>query len=108
MAGRARKNPILANPFYAGLLFASTLFVVTALAYLVVPYVLAPGKAPAGSSSRALAEWLDHRAPLRLAIEFVIMLAAGVVAMLTDDWFARKTDGRRPGGDSKAGPRPGA
>jgi hypothetical protein len=92
MPGRPRKNPILANPFYAALLLASTLFVVTALAYLVVPYVLAPGKAAAGSSSRALAEWLDHRAPLLLAIEFVIMLLAGIVAMLTDDWFAQKSD----------------
>jgi hypothetical protein len=105
MAGRSRKNPIFTNPFYVGLLVVSTLFVVTALAYLVAPGVLEEAPAPEGARSRALAEWLDHRAPLLLGIEFVVMLAVGVLAMLTDDWFAARSEARPSGSEDAAGPR---
>jgi hypothetical protein len=99
MAGTSRKSQILNNPFYLLLLIASTLFVVTALGYLVAPSVLdqmpaaGPGRVPQNTSSKAFAAWLDRNAPLALGVEFVIMLVAAILAMLTDNWFAavRKT-----------------
>jgi hypothetical protein len=99
MAGTSRKSHILTNPFYVLLLIASTLFVVTALGYLVAPSVLdqmpaaGPGRVPQNASSKAFAAWLDRNAPLALGVEFVIMLVAAILAMLTDNWFAgvRKT-----------------
>lgn len=87
MAGASRKKGVLANPFYVTLIIVSTLFVVTALGYLVSPYVLEPGR-PRGGRSLELALWLDRRGPLLLGVEFVVMMAAGVLAMLTDDWFS--------------------
>jgi hypothetical protein len=104
MAGRSRKNPVFTNPFYVGLLAVSTLFVVTALAYLAAPGVLEQGPAPQGPRSWALAEWLDRRAPLLLGVEFVVMLVAGVLAMLTDDWFAGRSEPRSSGGERTVGP----
>jgi hypothetical protein len=83
---------VLPNPFFVLLLVASAAFVVTALMYYVSPMALQrapekPGPAP-GPGSRALVDWLDRRGPLVLGVEFVVMCAAGVTAMLTDDWFA--------------------
>ena len=94
MAGTARKSQVLANPFYLVLLIASTLFVVTALGYLVAPSVLeqvpaaGPGRVAQNASSKAVAAWLDRNAPLALGIEFVVMLVAAILAMLTDNWFS--------------------
>ncbi|WP_165231035.1 hypothetical protein [Aquisphaera insulae] len=98
MAGKARKNPVLANPFFMALLAVSTLFVVTALGYLVAPY--AAGKRPveAGATSHALAGWLDRRGPLLLGLEFVVMLTTGVLAMATEDWFMGRGGGEPPRG----------
>jgi hypothetical protein len=104
MPARPRKNPISANPFYLILLVASTLFVVTCLAYFIVPTVLSEAPAPERAPSLALAEWLDHRAPLLLGIEFAVMLVFGVLAMLTDDWFARRSAAGSTGNDTTAGP----
>ncbi len=104
MAGTSRKNPVFANPFFLALLLVSTLFVVTALGYLVAPYALGAGQTPKGEASRAFAAWLDRRGPVILAIEFLLMLATGVLAMATDDWFSAPT---RPGSQAKL-PRDGA
>ncbi len=90
MAGTSRPNPVLANPFYVGLMVMSTLFVVTALGYLVAPYVIQPGQVAQGQASRAFAVWLDAQGPLILAVEFVIMLLSGVLAMATEDYFLRR------------------
>jgi hypothetical protein len=90
MAGTPRTNPVFSNPFFLALLVASTLFVVTALGYLVSAYALEAGQARQGEGSRALATWLDHRGPMILAVEFLVMLATGVVAMATDDWFSSR------------------
>jgi hypothetical protein len=90
MPAGGRRNPVLANPFYVALMAVSTVFVVTALAYLVVPYVLQrDGGVLQGDTSRGLAGWLDRQGPLILGVEFVVMLATGVAAMFTDDWFTR-------------------
>jgi hypothetical protein len=94
MARSARKRGVFANPFYVGLMIVSTLFVVTALAYLVSPYVLEPGRRPRGAPSHELALWLDRRGPLALGIEFAVMTVAGVLAMITDDWFTGSAGGR--------------
>jgi hypothetical protein len=94
MAGKSGKSQVLANPFYLVLLIASTLFVITSLGYYVAPFVLDPGqvgqvgRVPQVSWSRALAAWLDRNGPLVLGIEFVVMLVTGILAMVTDDWFA--------------------
>jgi hypothetical protein len=67
--------------------------VVTTLGYLVAPTVLdqvppaGPGRLAQNASSRAFAAWLDRNAPLALGVEFVVMLIAAVLAMLTDNWF---------------------
>jgi hypothetical protein len=90
MAGTSRPNPVLANPFYVGLMVTSTLFVVTALGYLVTPYVSQAGQAAQGQASRAFAAWLDAHGPLILAVEFMIMLLSGVLAMTTEDYFLRR------------------
>lgn len=98
-----RPRKVLPNPFFVLLLVASTAFVVTALMYYVSPMALqraeeAKGPAPS-PGSRALVAWLDRRGPLALGVEFVVMSAAGVIAMATDDWFA-------PAKKSKAVPNP--
>jgi len=94
MGDRPRK-PLFPNPFYVGLLVASTLFVMTALAYAVSPWVGAnPDGVPLakrpGAASLALANWLDRRGPLALAVEFLLMLIFGLLAMATDRWFTAK------------------
>jgi hypothetical protein len=90
MAGTSRPNPVIANPFYVVLMVVSTLFVVTALGYLVAPYVIQPGHVAQGQASRAFAVWLDTHGPLILAVEFVIMLLSGVLAMATEDYFLQR------------------
>jgi hypothetical protein len=94
MAGRPRKA-LFPNPFYVVLLVASVVFTVTALAYLVSPY--AAERPNAGVGSRALVDWLDRRGPLALGVEFLVMLVAGVLAMLTDRWFAPGPARKHPG-----------
>jgi hypothetical protein len=84
MAGRSRKA-LFPNPFYVVLLVASVVFTVTVLAYLVSPY--AAERPNAGVGSRALVAWLDRRGPLALGVELLVMLVAGVLAMVTDRWF---------------------
>ena len=88
---RARK--VLPNPFFVLLLIASTAFVVTALMYYVSPMAAQRAAEQSRPGPRALADWLDRRGPLALGVEFVVMTATGVIAMLTDDWFA---PGKRP------------
>ncbi len=88
MPATRRKNSAFSNPFYIGVMIVSTLFVVTVLAYLMAPNVLGQGPAHQGEGSRRLAAWLDRQGPLILGIEFVLMLASGVLAMLTDGWFS--------------------
>src|SRR6516165_7989663 len=88
MAGTSRKNPLFANPFFAALVAVSILFVVTVLGYLVAPYALNPRPVVQGDASRAFALWLDRQGPLMLGVEFVVMLLAGILAMVTDDWFS--------------------
>ena len=79
-------KPLFPNPFYVLVLVASTFFVVTALAYLISPLV--QGNAPAGRDTIAI--WFDRHAPLALGVEFAVMLAAGMLAMATDQWFTAK------------------
>lgn len=88
MADRPRKA-LFPNPFYLLLITASTVFVLTALGYLVSPNVQqqAAHRPGAGPASLALADWLDRNAPTALAVEFAVMLVAGLLAMATDRWF---------------------
>ena len=100
MADRPRK-PLFPNPFYVVLLVASTLFVVTALAYLVSPYVGvdANGVRQAAKPGAALARaggLARSHGPLALGVEFVVMLAFGLLAMATDHWFPSKASAKRP------------
>jgi hypothetical protein len=102
MTGTSRKNPVLANPFYVGLMVLGTLFVVTVMAWLVSAHELALDSQrvaeralpPRHEGMRTFASWLDRHGPLIVGIEFVLMLAAGVLAMVTEDWFmaARASD----------------
>lgn len=90
MTAPSRKREVFANPFFVVLMIASVVFVFTVLAYLISPSVLEPDPAQPLPTARstAMAEWIDRNAPWLLAVEFVIMLVAGVVAMLTDRWFS--------------------
>jgi hypothetical protein len=84
-----RRSQLLSNPFFLALIAASTLFVLTILVYLISPWILSgPAAAAEATSSRRLAEWIDRRGPIALGIEFAAMLAAGILAMVTDDWFS--------------------
>jgi hypothetical protein len=98
MTEQRQRREVFANPFFVLLMGASVLFVLTVLAYLVSPYVLAPGadRPPRGAGSLAMAEWLDRNAPMILALEFIVMLAAGILAMLTDAWFSTRSRPKRP------------
>jgi hypothetical protein len=98
MTTRPRKREVFANPFFNVMMAASVLFVLTVLAYLVSPYVLerAGARAAQTPSSVAVAEWLDRNAPMTLAVEFVVMLCSGVVAMVTDRWFSPRSRPKPP------------
>lgn len=104
MPDRPRK-PLFPNPFYVILLLSSTAFVVTALAYVVSPWVGQNGGpnpgAPAGPASRALAAWFDRNGPMALGVEFVVMLASGILAMATDHWFPAKSPSARSGPETR-------
>jgi hypothetical protein len=102
MTGNPRKSEILSNPFFVILLATSALFVLTVLGYLVSPYVLTPQPArrPPGPRSIALAEWFDRYGPMMLAIEIVVMVLAGVLAMATDPWFSSRSKARRREGEA--------
>lgn len=81
------------NPFYVALILASTLFVATCLGYLISPTVLEQArgrKGAAGMPSVRFAQWLDRKAPTLLGVEFLVMLAAGGLAMATEQSRARK------------------
>lgn len=92
MTAPRRRRDIFANPFFAVLMATSVVFVLTVLGYLVSPWVLVPkpGSPPSSPTSIAVADWLDRNAPKTLAIEIVVMLATGVLAMATDRWFSER------------------
>jgi hypothetical protein len=98
MTEQRQRREVFANPFFVLLMGASVLFVFTVLAYLVSPYVLSPraGRPAPSASSLAMAAWLDRNAPMILAIEFIVMLAAGILAMATDAWFSPRSRPKRP------------
>jgi hypothetical protein len=102
MAGNPRKSEILSNPFFVILLGTSAFFVLTVLGYLVSPYVLMPNAAqqPRSPGSIAMAEWFDRHGPMALAVEIVVMLLAGVLAMATDSWFSSRSKSRRREGEA--------
>ena len=98
MTAPRRKREIFANPFYAILLLASVVFVLTVLAYLASAGVLKsePGGPPQSARSIAVGEWLDRNAPIALGIEILIMLSAGVLAMVFDPWFSARSKPKPP------------
>jgi hypothetical protein len=98
MTAESRKREVFANPFFVVLMAASVVFVLTVLAYLISPAVLeaGPGKPPPTPRSLAMATWIDHNAPWVLAVEIAIMLVTGVVAMVTDPWFTRRSQSKPP------------
>jgi hypothetical protein len=91
MSAPPRKR-LFPNPFYVLLLACSTLFVLTTLGYLVAPLLADLGHAP---DKPGQAGWFDRNAPTALGVEFVVMLAAGLLAMATDRWFPERVG---PGG----------
>ncbi len=103
MTGKPRKREILSNPFFVILLVTSMLFVFTVLGYLVSPKVLEPDPAaqrPRSPGSIAMATWFDRNGPMALAIELVVMLLTGVLAMATDPWFSSRSKSRRREGEA--------
>ncbi len=86
-----RLKKLFPNPFYVVLLISSTLFVVTALAWLVVPSILDQAAAPQAKGGLVgLARWVDHNGTVALGGEVAVMLAAALLAMLTDRWFPER------------------
>jgi hypothetical protein len=98
MTAPRRKREIFANPFFAILLVASVVFVLTVLAYLSSAWVLEPGPGAPPRSARSVAAglWLDRNAPLVLGVEILVMLLAGVLAMLFDPWFSARSKPKPP------------
>lgn len=101
----APRKPLFPNPFYFVTLVASTAFVITCLAYFVSPWVgqkaaANPGAGP-GPGSLALAAWFDRNGTLALGIEFAVMLVFSVLAMVTDQKVAAKSESRKGGRDSR-------
>ena len=89
------RKVVYPNPFYVVLLLVSVAFLATVLGYLIGPFVQQqaldrPGAGP-GPASKALTAWLDRHGPAALAVEFGVMLVAGLLAMAFDG------KGRRPG-----------
>jgi hypothetical protein len=84
------------------LLITSILFILTVLGYLASSLVLEPNPARPrpGAASVAVAEWLDHKGPWALGVEFVVMLVAGTLAMVTDPWFSPRSKTRKREGES--------
>jgi hypothetical protein len=93
-----KKREVFANPFFNVMMAASVVFVLTVLAYLVSLYVLqqADGEAAQAASSVAMAQWLDRNGPMALAVEFIVMLVSGLVAMATDPWFTTQPRTKPP------------
>ena len=100
MPDPARRREVFSNPFFVVLLGTSVLFVLTVLGYWVSPKILVPDPARPrpGPNSVALADWLDRHGPFALGVEFVVMLLAGILAMLTDPWFSPKSRSKRGAG----------
>jgi hypothetical protein len=98
MTEQRQRREVFANPFFVVLMGASVLFVVTVLAYWVSMYVPVPraDRPPPGAGSLAMAAWLDRNGPMILGIEFVVMLASGILAMATDSWFSPRARPKRP------------
>src|SRR5262249_18333527 len=79
------------NPFYVALVLLSTAFTITAFAYLIGPFMERRARehpAETAAGSRAMAAWFDRNGPKALFVEFGLMTAAAVLAMLTDRWFS--------------------
>jgi hypothetical protein len=99
------------NPFYVLLMVVSTLFMITSLAYLVGPMIAVramqdPGAAVENRGTAGLTQWLDAHAPTLLGVEFVAMLALGLLAMATDHWFeGMRGRGGKSGGMLEPGAR---
>lgn len=93
----------LPNPFYVLLVLVSTGFVVTCLGYLVAPMMLqqVPAGQEKGPGTLILADWLDRHGPAALGIEFGLMLASGVLAVVVDPFF-RPEPGHSGSADSRA------
>jgi hypothetical protein len=93
-----RKREIFANPFFAVLLVASVVFVLTVMAYLASARVLESDPDAPGQSARSIAfgRWLDRSAPIALAVEILVMLCAGVMAMVLDPWFSARSKPKPP------------
>jgi hypothetical protein len=97
MTDPVRRREVFANPFFVVLLGTSVLFLLTIMGYLVSPYILVPDPARPrpGRSSVVLARWFDRHGPMALGVEFVVMLLAGVLAMVTDPWFSPRSKSKR-------------
>ena len=93
MTTRPRKRDVFANPFFTVMLATSVAFVLTVLAYLVSPSCSSRPPPIAASPRLDLGRrWIDRNAPMTLAVEFVIMLVTGLVAMVTDPWFTARSN----------------
>ena len=71
----------------------------TVLAYLSSAWVLEPepgGAATKRPIDRRSAEWLDRNAPIVLGVEILVMLGAGVLAMVLDPWFSARSKPKPP------------
>lgn len=97
MAASRGKAKGKSNPFYVLLLVASAAFTITALAYLMGPFVAQRALDRPGSGPMALNLWLDRRGPSALAVEFVVMLVAALLAMATDRRYASPPAPPKPG-----------
>ncbi len=98
MAGRRRSRR---NPFFVALMVVSTLFVMTCLGYLIGPFARQATPEIPDAQRGGMAEWLDRRGPMALAVEFAIMGTLAVLAMATEGRFTveakEESHGHQPG-----------
>ena len=91
MATPARK-PLYPNPFYVLVVLAGVAFVVTTMGWLVAPMIQQKARNPGagaapGAGSLAVAAWFDRWSETAIAIELVVLIVSGGLAMLADRWF---------------------
>jgi hypothetical protein len=93
MPAPAGKKPPYPNPFYVLVVLAGIAFVATAAGWLAAPMIQEkarrrPGE---GAGAVAIAAWFDRWSVTTLTVELVVLIVAGLLAMLADRWFRGDT-----------------
>jgi hypothetical protein len=94
MTDPPRRREVFANPFFVVLLGTSVLFVLTITLWLFTAWRVT-ARPPPGPGVVNLSGWLDRHSTVLISVEFLVMLLAGVLAMLTDPLFSPRSKSKR-------------